>query len=343
VRLAHNGEKALAICTSIAPPDLLLLDVMMPGMDGFELARQLRAHPNCEHLPIIFVTAMDDISAQRRGLSLGAVDYITKPIDPDLLKLRVQNFARLIQRQKERQDRYDEMLADARLREDIDRMLRHDLRGPLAGVAGLAEGLAGQLDQVAQQQLPNQLPNQHADLARLIARTTREALDSIMLSAELFKIETGRYTRRDTPVALAPLLRQVAALAQASFASKELRIDCEIGESAAGAATVGDPLLYSAVFHNLLKNACEAAPSCTAVQLQLSHDAGPMVVVQNQGAVPLAMRQHLFTKYATSKSGGSGLGTYSAKLLVEAQGGQIAFAIDDARDCTMVTVTLPAQ
>jgi len=332
VRLAHNGEKALAICTSITPPDLLLLDVMMPGMDGFELARQLRAHPNCEHLPIIFVTAMDDVAAQRRGLSLGAVDYITKPIDPDLLKLRVQNFARWIHRQKERQDEYDEMLVQARLREDIDRMLRHDLRGPLAGVAGLADRLAEQLSEVAQ------LPPGHAELARLIARSSNEALDSITLSAELFKIETGRYTRRSTPVALAPLLAQVAALAQASFTSKDIRIECD---TAVGADTVGDALLYNAVFHNLLKNACEAAPPFSAVQLRLLPGAILTVVVANQGVVAPAMRHRLFTKYVTNKSGGSGLGTYSAKLLMEAQGGRIALDCDDALDRTVVTVTLP--
>ncbi len=327
VRLAHNGEKALAICTSIAPPDLLLLDVMMPGMDGFELARQLRAHPNCEHLPIIFVTAMDDVMAQRRGLSLGAVDYITKPIDPDLLQLRVHNFARLIMRQKERQDEYDDMLAQARLREDIDRMLRHDLLGPLGGVAGLAQQLAA---------APALLPD-HAELAQLIAATTRDALDSIALSAELFKIETGRYTRRSTAVALTPLLQRVVALALASFASKELVITCDVS-TAAGAHTTGDPLLYNAVFHNLLKNACEAAPPSSAVRLQVLGEQPLTVELENQGVVPPALRSRLFT----SKRGGSGLGTYSARLLLEAQGGSVALHTDDAADRTVVTVTLPA-
>jgi two-component system sensor histidine kinase/response regulator len=330
VRLAHNGEKALAICTSITPPDLLLLDVMMPGMDGFELARQLRAHPNCEHIPIIFVTAMDDVVAQRRGLSLGAVDYITKPIDPDLLQLRVHNFGRLIMRQKERQDEYDEMLAQARLREDIDRMLRHDLLGPLGGVAGLAQQLAGAPD----------LQPQHAELAQLIARTTGQALDSIRLSAELFKIETGRYSRHATAVALTPLLRQVATLAQASFASKDIRIECDVSIGA-GAHTVGDPLLYGAVFHNLLKNACEAAPQSSTVGVRLLGEHPPTVALDNPGVVPPALRSRLFTKNATSKSGGSGLGTYSARMLLEAQGGTVTLHSDDAAGRTVVTVTLP--
>ena len=329
VRLAHNGEKALAICTSISPPDLLLLDVMMPGMDGFELARQLRAHPNCEHIPIIFVTAMDDVAAQRRGLSLGAVDYITKPIDPDLLQLRVHNFGRLIMRHKERQQEYDDMLTEARLREDIDRMLRHDLLGPLGGVAGLAQQLAGAGD----------LPPQHAELAQLIARTTGEALDSIRLSAEMFKIETGRYTRRTTSVALVPLLRQVSALAQASFASKDIRIECDAG-ACIDAHIVGDALLYSAVFHNLVKNACEAAPPSSTVRLQVRNEPRYSVVLENPGVVPPALRSRLFTRNATSKSGGSGLGTYSARLLLEAQGGSVELHSEDAAGQTVTTVTL---
>jgi two-component system, sensor histidine kinase and response regulator len=302
----------------------------MPGMDGFELARQLRAHPNCEHLPIIFVTAMDDVPAQRRGLSLGAVDFITKPVDPEILKLRITNFARVIQRQKERQLEYDEMLANARLREDVDRMLRHDLRGPLAGVAGLAQLLA----------TAPELPPRHVELARLIERSSLQALDSITLSAELFKIETGHFTRRTTAVALDPLLQQVAALAQASFASKELLVLCDTS-AAPGACTVGDPLLYNAVFHNLLKNACEAAPPLSTVQLRLLDAQPPTVSVENRGTVPPAMRDRLFTKYASSKADGTGLGTYSAKLLLEAQGGHIELQTSDEQDQTVVTVTLP--
>jgi CheY-like chemotaxis protein len=310
VRLAASGEKALAICTSATPPDLLLLDVMMPGMDGFELALQLRAHPNGEHLPIIFVTAMDDVPSQRRGLSLGAVDFITKPVDPEILKLRVTNFARLIRRQKERQAEYDEMVTNARLREDVDRMLQHDLRGPLAGVAGLAHQLATAAE----------LPPRHVELAQLIERSSLQALDSIALSAELFKIETGRFTPRTAVLALDPLLQQVAALVRASFASKDLLVLCDTS-AAPGAHTVGDPLLYNAVFHNLLKNACEAAPPHSTVQLRLAGTQFPIVTVENRGAVPPAVRERLFTKYVTSKAGGTGLGMYSAKLLLEAQGG----------------------
>ena len=330
VRLAHTGEKALAICASDDPPDLILLDVMMPNMDGFEVARRLRALPHGEQIPVIFVTAMDDVAAQRRGLSLGAVDFISKPIDPDILTLRVQNLARLVQRHKGLQDDYDAMLATARQQEDVDRMLRHDLRGPLAGVQGLARQLAA---------TPGLAP-ELAELARLIEQGSALALDTIGLAATLFKIEAGRYVAPQQAAALEGVLQQGAALARAGFASKEIAVVLDVA-AAPDACTGGDAALLHAVFHNLLKNACEAAPIGSQVDVVLSGAAELTVTVGNRGAVPAAMRELLFTKYASSKPDGTGLGLYSARLLIEAHGGRITLHSDERQDLTIVTVTLP--
>ena len=90
VRVAINGEKALKIAYSDAPPDLILLDVMMPGMDGYEVCRQLRNSESTAHIPIIFLTAKSEVEDERKGLSLGASDYITKPISPPILEARVK-------------------------------------------------------------------------------------------------------------------------------------------------------------------------------------------------------------------------------------------------------------
>jgi len=100
VRITHTGEKALEICQSNTPPDLVLLDIMMPGMDGFEVARRMREHPTSEAIPVIFVTAMTGDDARLKGLELGAVDFVTKPVDPDMLKLRVRNFMRFVEQRK---------------------------------------------------------------------------------------------------------------------------------------------------------------------------------------------------------------------------------------------------
>jgi putative two-component system response regulator len=90
VRVATSGEKALQIANSSAMPDLIMLDVIMPGMDGYEVFTRLRANPRTSNIPVIFVTAMDSAEAELRGLEAGAVDYITKPVNPILVLARVR-------------------------------------------------------------------------------------------------------------------------------------------------------------------------------------------------------------------------------------------------------------
>jgi len=89
VFMATNGEQALAICKN-NPPDLVLLDVVMPAMDGFEVCTRLKADDATSHIPIIFVTAHSDAAQETHGLSLGAVDFIPKPINPDVVRARVK-------------------------------------------------------------------------------------------------------------------------------------------------------------------------------------------------------------------------------------------------------------
>lgn len=95
VTVARDGEKAMAICRSAMPPDLILLDILMPDPDGYEVCRQLKADPKTEPIPIIFVTAKDEIEDEARGLELGAVDYIVKPIQPSIVLARVRNHLEL--------------------------------------------------------------------------------------------------------------------------------------------------------------------------------------------------------------------------------------------------------
>jgi len=89
VFMATNGEQALHICKT-NPPDLVLLDVVMPGMDGFEVCARLKGDDSTNHIPIIFVTAHSDAAQETHGLSLGAVDFIPKPINPDVVRARVK-------------------------------------------------------------------------------------------------------------------------------------------------------------------------------------------------------------------------------------------------------------
>lgn len=89
VKVANCGERALRIAASDDKPDLILLDVMMPGMDGFEVCRRLKADPDTALIPVLFVTAKDEVKDEEQGFILGAVDYIIKPISPPLVRARV--------------------------------------------------------------------------------------------------------------------------------------------------------------------------------------------------------------------------------------------------------------
>lgn len=101
VKVASSGERALQIACSPEPPDLILLDIMMPGMSGLEVCRRLKANPDRRRIPIIFVTAMSADADEELGLELGAVDYITKPISPAIVRARVRTHLALYDQSRE--------------------------------------------------------------------------------------------------------------------------------------------------------------------------------------------------------------------------------------------------
>lgn len=90
VKVANGGEKALRVAQGETPPDLILLDIMMPGMNGYQVLEQLKADPRTREIPVVFLTAKAEVEDEKRGLELGAVDYITKPISPPIVLARVK-------------------------------------------------------------------------------------------------------------------------------------------------------------------------------------------------------------------------------------------------------------
>ncbi|MDP1525323.1 MAG: response regulator [Rhodocyclaceae bacterium] len=336
VKVAYNGEKALAIAQTDTPPDLILLDIMMPDMDGFEVAQRLRGHPSSEHIPVIFVTAMTGEDARLKGMELGAVDFVTKPIDPDSLRIRVKNFMRYVELHRQLQADFDDMMESERLKEDVERITRHDMKGPLAGVIGLVQGLSE----------ASNLTDEQREQIRMVEETALQLLDMINLSNELFKIETGRYELKPQVIKVAYTIRRIAELMRKTFAVKDLTIVVATphGFEDDQLMALGDPMLCYSLFQNLIKNACEAAPDGTPVTITIYTGAPMRITIDNKGVVPAAIRETFFEKFATAeKQGGTGLGTYSAKLLTEAQNGTIAMETSDEKGQTRITLTLPAE
>ena len=95
IKVANNGQTALRIAAGAEQPDLILLDIMMPELDGYEVCRRLKADPHLRDIPVIFLTARSSVEDEQHGLELGAVDYITKPISPPVMLARIQTHLKL--------------------------------------------------------------------------------------------------------------------------------------------------------------------------------------------------------------------------------------------------------
>ena len=336
VRVAMDGESALEAVAD-DPPDLILLDIMMPGMDGYEVCRRLKANAESRNIPVIFVTAKSEVQDEVTGFQLGAVDYITKPISPPRVVERVRTHLLLREARRDLEAKNARLEETARLREDVDLIMRHDLKGPLAIIIGLADAAlkAGGLDA------------EHAACLSDITTSGYRLLNMINLSLDLMKMERGEYSFHPVSVDMVELLGKIVSdvqpLAEAKAVTTHVRINGTVADDETGFWMLGEELLCYSMFSNLIKNALEAAPEGTAVAVDLDGKPGVAgtVRIHNMGAVPEAVRDRFFDKYATAgKTSGTGLGTYSARLIVETQGGQISMATSDM-DGTTITVTLP--
>ena len=122
IKVALNGEKALKIAGSDIPPDIILLDIMMPGMDGYEVCRRLKSDAKTQDIPVIFVSSMDEVEDETKGLEVGAIDYITKPIRPPIVQARVRSQIELKQAREslKNQNEILEQRVEERTREVLD-------------------------------------------------------------------------------------------------------------------------------------------------------------------------------------------------------------------------------
>ena len=131
---AQNGRQALSAVQEIRP-DLILLDVMMPELDGFETCKRLKAHPETEEIPVIFLTARTEIEDVVQGFGLGAIDYITKPFNTQELLVRVRTHLTLRKTQEALEQRLHEI---ATMKREQEAFLRHELNNRLTPISGYA-------------------------------------------------------------------------------------------------------------------------------------------------------------------------------------------------------------
>ncbi|MBF0450045.1 MAG: hybrid sensor histidine kinase/response regulator [Candidatus Magnetomorum sp.] len=330
---AKNGPKAIKL-TEDKQPDLILLDIKMPEMDGYEVCQILKANEQTRDIPIIFVTAMDETEDEQKGFDMGAVDYITKPIKPPILIARVRTHLEL----KDKRDALVKMLKLekelAKTKEDIYRITQHDLKSPLNAIINYPKLI--KTDNLTEKQI-NQL--------KRISSAGYNMLNMINLSFDLFKMEQGSYQFNPALVDILPILDDISQDLQNFIKTKGAVLNISINGAPisdhSSFEIPGEKLLFYSMLANLIKNALEASPRKGKISIQLVDKDALTIVIHNQGAVPKNLRETFFVKYATSdKKSGTGLGTYSAKLIVETQGGNISMHSSDEKG-TSITITFP--
>jgi len=332
---ATNATSALEILHSSKVPDLILLDVMMPGLDGLEFCRQIRANPVTARIPVIFVTSKDTDEDEAAGFAAGGVDYGVKPVNAHLLRARVKTHVEL-KLAREGLEAQNELLKEnSRLRDEVEQISRHDLKNPLMVVMNIPGLLMHR-------------PGIGADEAKwlqMIQNAGRRMLEMINMSIDLFKMEKGTYNLRPEPVNALAVARQIADAMARIASDGSLSFDFIVDQQPAEAAGVflvsaEEPLLYT-MLSNLIRNAVEASPAGGRVSLSFSTGASGAIAIHNAGAIPASIRGRLFQKFATAgKPGGTGLGAYSAHLIARTLGGTIDFQSSEEAGTTF-TVSLP--
>lgn len=333
---AENGEAALALVAPAAP-HVILLDVMMPGMDGFEVCRRLKDDPATAAIPVLLVTALQERDDRLRGIEAGANDFLTKPIDTREVILRTRNAVHAKRLYDRVQEALERLQALERLRDNLIHMIVHDMRSPLMSVFGNLEllqmDLGDRLEEKEKQGLEDAM-----DAARKLTEMVTSLLD-------VNKLESGQMPLHRASCRL----DRVAGDAVRLLGGILRRSPAVIEAPADGGAVSCDPALLQRVFSNLLGNAAKYSPEGRPIRVVITSAAGAVrVEVTDEGpGIPSAYHARIFEKFGQVEPGGArgqystGLGLTFCKLVVEAHGGQIGVDSEPGRGSTFWFV-LPA-
>lgn len=313
VRTAPDGHAALDMATA-QPPDLMLLDMMMPGMDGFGLLAEIKQRPELLRLPVVFLTAAHDRDLLLRAFDAGAVDYVTKPFMPEELLARVDAHIGL----KLTRDRLERV---ARERQELVNLVAHDLKNPLTSVLFASDILLN--DGTKPERVPRYL--------QMIMDSAQDALGYIKryLETQAQSAAHDRGQDADVEADLGAVVQWIVDRYGLQYEARGRRLQVA-GDNAAKVAF--DPLVLRQVVENLVSNAMKYAPDS---DLDLSVRQGApgyrQLLVEDRGAgIPAARQRELFQPFVrladhdpTAGGTSSGLGLSLARQIVATAGGQL--------------------
>lgn len=300
---ASSGEECLRVA-SVQHLEAILLDVVLPGANGYAICRTLKGDPMTETIPVLLLTALDDRNNRLRGIQSGADEFLSKPIDVEELALRVGNAVYSKQLYDQLQDNFRHLQSLESLRDQLSDMLVHDLRTPLTGLIGygqiLSKRAAPKLDEIERESLRQILILSHSMVGMVsdILDVGRLQSDQLPLNLSTVRLEV--------------LARQAAILVgqPGVVVEGEAEVEC-------------DAELMQRVLTNLVSNAIKYSPPDGVVSVRISPEE-VRVCDQGPGIEP-EMRERIFEKYgqAQRKKYSTGLGLAFCKLVIEKHGGVI--------------------
>lgn len=337
VMAVKSGKRALEVMLSASLPDLILLDVVMPDMNGFEVCRQIKADPLTSAVPVIFVSSQSEVVDEATGFAVGGVDYISKPISPRIVLARVKTHLALSAANRELQLQNKHLQTNISLLEQIEQIARHDLKGPLTVFMGASDYMGHDKNLNADQ----------LGFLKVLNDAALKMLNMIDRSLDLFKMERGQYKVRPVAVDVEKLVHQVcaefASLAKANSVECQVILKNHSSGSSDSYLIRSEENLLSAIVANLVKNAIEASSAGEKVAIYLSEQNPYLIEICNPGVIPEEIRARFLERYVThGKKKGTGLGGYSARLAARTLGGDISFTTSPETG-TIITVSIPHQ
>jgi two-component system sensor histidine kinase/response regulator len=339
---ATSGKECLALAAE-RQPDIILLDIQMPEMDGFETLKRLRANPVTIKIPVVFLTAQrKDAESIAAGLALGAEQYLTKPIDTDELLVRTKMLIELKRAEAELE----------RTKADFMAMLVHDLRSPLIGVKSVIELLqdAGK---------GSILGNDQFELLNSAHSSTKKLLELISDFLDLSKYEAGSIAFEASPIQVEKFIDPVLHQMDIQFRQRNVRMVRDIPANLPAAFV--DAMKTEQVIMNLLSNALKFTKSGGTITLEAAPKTEEVITTsgsKQKQFVQISISDNgvgispdelplLFERYKQVSSArivkqkGTGLGLVICKRIVEAQGGHISVESEPGKRTTF-SFTLPA-
>jgi len=335
ITVATNGESALArlsfhnmpehdsLDMKLPPqdknlhlPDIILLDIMMPGIDGYEVCRQLKSNKQTSDIPVIFITAKDDIEDEEKGLQMGAVDYITKPVSPPIVKARIRNHL-LIKNQR------DLLQNSISVLEHRAELLQHK-----AELGMLAAGLAHDINNILFvammiDNLPYMISDDLEEKA-IIKEHVRNTMESLVMGREICRGFTNYLNDlgEEEMVQLFPPLLKPLDMFEKTFKVKICR---DIDSNLPYIKCKGSQI--KRVIINLFINACQAVEGQEIKRITIrawSESGHIFFSIQDNGpGIPDHALPHIFEEHYTTRKDGNGLGLSMVQRILKGHNGTI--------------------